>query len=79
MNINQVVAEKIDVMTFNELLIMIGVILGCILALLITIAVVLDILNVKTFSFTKGFTFYAPGDVKKTRITRRKKTVRRKV
>lgn len=63
------------VLSFNQVLILIGFIVVCVLAFMLT----LDKMNVKSFSFTKGFTFYQDGETKKSRVTRREKVVRRKV
>jgi hypothetical protein len=61
-------------LSFIEVIILIVVIVG--LALLSLI--VMDLLNVKSFNFRTGFTFYENGTVRKSRITGRKKTVRRR-
>ena len=71
--------EKIPFgLSFLQALQAVGFIVVCLAFILLVIAFVFDKLNVKSFSFRNGFTFYNDGDVKKTRITRRKKTVRRK-
>jgi len=64
-------------LTFFEAVQTIGFLVACVVVLLVTSAFVLDKLNVKSFSFRNGFTFYQEGDIRKSRITRRKKTVRR--
>ena len=64
-------------LTFFQAMQAVGFIVVCLAFILIVIAFVFDRLNVKSFSFRNGFTFYQDGDVKKSRITRRKKTVRR--
>jgi hypothetical protein len=70
--------EKIPFgLTFFQAIQAVGFIVICVILLLIVSAFVLDKLNVKSFSFKTGFTFYQDGDVKKSRITRRKKTVSR--
>lgn len=65
-------------LTYSQALLGIGIIVLSIIAIMLTIMLVLDKLNVKSFSFKTGFTFYQDGDIKKSRITRRKKTVKRK-
>ena len=74
----EVLAGKIAELSFLQLIEGVGFIVLCVVALLIGIAFAFDKMNVKTFSFTKGFTFYQEGDVKRTRITHRNKTVSRK-
>jgi hypothetical protein len=65
-------------LSFIQAIQAIGFIVMCVVVLLIVCAIVLDKLNVKSFSFKTGFTFYEDGDIKKSRITRRKKTVIRR-
>ena len=60
--------------TYAEALIGIGVVAVIIIALLLTGAFVLDKLNVKSWSFKKGFTFYEDGEERKKRFTARRKT-----
>lgn len=64
-------------LSFNEALQTIGFLFACVIVLLIVFAFVFDKLDVKTFSFRNGFTFYQDGDEKKSRITHRKKIVRK--
>ena len=72
--------EKIPFgLSFIEAIETIGFLVACVVVLLLTTAFILDRLNVKTFSFRNGFTFYDDGATKKSRITGRKKTVRRRV
>ncbi len=73
----EAIAKLIGRMTFTEALMALGFVVVCVVVLLFAIAATLDRLNVKSFSFTKGFTFYQDGDVKKSRITRKTKTVKR--
>ena len=61
-----------------EIAILVGLAVGSVCILLFAIAFVLDKLNVKTFSFTRGFTFYEDGDEKKSRVTGRRKVVSRR-
>lgn len=75
----EILTAKIAELSFLQILTLLGFIVICVIILLIGIAFAFDKLNVKTFSFRNGFTFYQDGDVKRTRITHRKKTVRRKV
>lgn len=65
-------------LTFNQVVIVFMAIVFSVVLLLVTIGFVLDRLNIKSFSFKTGFTFYQDGDVKRSRITRRKKTVSKK-
>lgn len=58
-----------------EILIGFGSAIVAIVILLLTITFVLDKLNVKTVSFTKGFTFYEDGETKKKRVYQRKPRV----
>lgn len=59
-------------MTFMEWLMAFGAVVVGIVVLLMAIAYVFDKLDVKSFSFTKGFTFYQEGDVKRARKPRAK-------
>lgn len=63
-------------LTFIQAIEAIGVIVGSVVVLLIVIAFVLDKLNVKSFSFRNGFTFYQEGEARKRRITHRRKNAR---
>jgi hypothetical protein len=72
-------SKLITGLSFIEAIMAIGVVVGCVVVLLITIAFTLDKLNVKTFSFTKGFTFYQDEEPRKSRVTRKPKTVKRTV
>ena len=74
----EVLAGKIAEFSFLQLIEGIGFIVLCIIALLIGIAFAFDKLNVKSFSFRNGFTFYQDGETKRSRITHRKKVVARK-
>jgi len=74
----ETIAAKIAALTFPQMLELFGFIVICAIALIIGIAFAFDRLNVKTFSFRNGFTFYQEGDVKRTCITHRKKMVTRK-
>lgn len=65
-------------LTFIQTLEAIGFIVGCVIVLLLVAAFVLDKLNVKSFSFKTGFTFFDEGATKKSRLTGRKKIVTRK-
>lgn len=75
---NEVIAGKVAELSFLQAIELIGFVVLCIIALLIGIAFAFDKLNIKSFSFRNGFTFYQDGDVKRSRITHRKKTVSRK-
>lgn len=66
-------------LSFIQAIEAIGVIVGCVILLLVVSAFVLDKLNVKSFSFKTGFTFYDDGSTRRSRITGRSKTVRRRV
>ena len=63
-------------LTFIQAIEAIGVIVGSVAVLLIVAAFVLDKLNVKSFSFRNGFTFYQEGETRKRRITRQRKNAR---
>lgn len=60
--------------TFNQVMILLTFIAVFVIALLLT----LDRMNIKSFSFKTGLTFYQDGETKRSRITRRAKVVRRK-
>jgi uncharacterized membrane protein len=65
-------------MTFMEWLMAFGAVIIGVVVLLMAIAYVFDKLDVKSFSFTKGFTFYQEGDVKRARVARKaKRTVKK--
>lgn len=68
--------EKIPFgLTFVEAVQTIGILVACLVVILIT----LDKLNIKKISIIPpGLEFYQDGDTKKSRITGRRKTVRRK-
>lgn len=68
--------EKIPFgLTFIEAIQTIGILVACVVILLIT----LDKLNIKKISIVPpGLEFYQDGDTKKSRVTGRKKIVRRK-
>ena len=66
-------------LSFIQAIEAIGVIVACVVLLLIVSAFVLDKLNVKSFSLKNGFTFYDEGTTRRSRITGRHKTVRRRV
>jgi hypothetical protein len=71
--------EKIPFgLNFIQAIEAIGFIVLCVSVLLLVSAFVLDKLNVKSFSFKTGFTFYDEGTTRKSRITGRHKTVRKK-
>lgn len=71
--------EKIPFgLSFVEALQTIGFLVACVVVILVVSAFVLDKLNVKTFSFKSGFTFYDDGATSKSRITGRRKIVKRK-
>lgn len=65
-------ALLISKMSFMEWLMAFGAVIVGIVVLLMAIAYVFDKLDVKSFSFTKGFTFYQEGDVKRARKPRAK-------
>lgn len=65
-------------LTFIQAIEAIGVIVIALAFILVVVAFVFDKLNVKSFSFRNGFTFYEDGETKRSRITRRNKTVARK-
>ena len=71
----ETIAAKIAELSFNQMLELFGFIVICAIVLLIGIAFAFDKLNVKSFNFHNGFTFYQDGEEKRTRITHRKKTV----
>lgn len=75
---NEVIAGKVSALTFMEILILIGFIVFCAICLLIGIAAAFDKLNIKTFSFRNGFTFYQDGETRTGRVTGCKRIVRRK-
>lgn len=61
-----------------EVLVGFCVVIVAIVVLLVTLAIVLDKLNVKRFSIIPpSFEFYNDGDTKISRVSGRKKTVRR--
>lgn len=74
----EAIAEIIKGLSFLQIIGAMGFIVLCALTLIIGIAIAFDKLNIKSFSFRNGFTFYQDGDEKRSRITHRKKTVRRK-
>lgn len=65
-------ALLVSKMSFTEWLMAFGAVIVGVVILLMAIAYVFDKLDVKTFSFTKGFTFYQEGDVKRARKPRAK-------
>jgi len=65
-------------MSFIEWIIAFGAVILGVVVLLMAIAYVFDKLDVKSFSFTKGFTFYQEGDVKRARVARKTKRTARK-
>jgi hypothetical protein len=69
---NQVIAGKIAELSFIQIIEVIGFIVICVIALLVGIAFAFDKLNVKSFSFRNGFTFYQDGETRRPRITRRR-------
>ena len=71
--------EKIPFgLSFVEAIQTIGFLVTCVVVLLVAFALTLDKLNVKKFSIIPPcLEFYNDGDEKKSRITGRKKTVRR--
>ena len=72
--------EKIPFgLSFIQAIEAIGVIVIALAFILVVIAFVFDKLNVKSFSFRNGFTFYEDGEVHKRkarRIARRRKSVK---
>lgn len=74
----ETIAAKIVELSFNQMLELFGFIVICAIVLLIGIAYAFDKLNVKSFSFRNGFTFYQDGETKRSRITHRNKVVARK-
>ena len=74
----EILTSKIAELSFLQIIELLGFIVLCAIALLIGIAFAFDKMNVKSFSFRNGFTFYQEGDEKRTRITHRKKTVTKK-
>lgn len=76
--IKETVAGKIAELSFYEIIGFIGFIVICVIALLVGIAFTFDKLNIKAFSFRNGFTFYQDGDTKVSRVSGRRKTVKRK-
>ena len=72
--------EKIPFgLSFIQAIEAIGVIAIALAFILIVIAFVFDKLNVKSFSFRNGFTFYEDGEIHKRkarRIARRRKSVK---
>lgn len=63
-------------LSFIQAIEAIGVIVVSVALLLVVAAFVLDKLNVKSFSFRNGFTFYQDGETRKRRITRRRKSAK---
>lgn len=74
----EILTSKIAELSFLQITELLGFIVLCAIALLIGIAFAFDKLNVKSFNFHNGFTFYQDGEEKRTRITHRKKVVARK-
>lgn len=65
-------ALLISKMSFMEWLMAFGALIVGIVVLIMALAYMFDKLDVKSFSFTKGFTFYQEGDVKRARKPRAK-------
>lgn len=74
----EVLAGKIAELSFLQIIELVGFVVLCVIALLIGIAFAFDKLNVKSFSFRNGFTFYQDGETKRSRITHQKKVIARK-
>lgn len=70
-------AKLISGLSFFEAITVLAMVVMCVVILLITIAFTLDKLNVKTFSFTRGFTFYQDEEPRKSRITRKPRSAKR--
>ena len=72
--------EKIPFgLSFIQAIEAIGVIVIALAFILVVIAFVFDKLNVKSFSFRNGFTFYEDGEIhkrKSRRMARRRKSVK---
>jgi len=66
-------------LNFIQTLEALAMIVGCIVVILLVSAFVLDKLDVKSFNFKTGFTFYEDGSTRKSRLTGRRKTVNRRV
>lgn len=69
---------KILGFSFGEILILLFALVFLVIILLFSFSLALDRLDIKSFSLRNGITFYEDGAEKKSRITGRKKTVRRK-
>lgn len=65
-------------LTFIEWLMAFGSVIVGVVVLLMAIAYVFDKLDVKSFSFTKGFTFYQENEVKRARVARKPKAKAKK-
>ena len=74
----EVLAGKIAELSFLQIIELLGFVVVCVIVLLMGIAFAFDKLNVKSFSFRNGFTFYQDGETKRTRLTHKTKTVSRK-
>lgn len=59
-------------LTFIQAIEAIGFIVACVVVLLVVAALVLDKLNVKSFNFKSGFTFYEDDEPRKLRVSRRR-------
>lgn len=55
-------------LSVNEIAMLVGLIIGSILLIILVFGFFCDIADVKSFSFRRGFTFYAPGETKKKRF-----------
>lgn len=74
----EVLAGKIAELSFLQVIELFGFVVLCVIALLIGIAFTFDRLNVKSFSFRNGFTFYQDGEIKRNGIARRKTITRKR-
>lgn len=80
----ETILAKFAVLSFFEVLILLGAIVFCIFCLVLCIvllingiAVAFDRLNIKSFSFRNGFTFYKEGEERKPRASKTKANSRR--
>lgn len=62
-------------LSFGEIVSLVAIVIGSILAIIMVFGFFCDIANVKSFSFRHGFTFYQDGETKKKRFYHKKAPV----
>ena len=70
---NELVVSKFAALSLVEIIIVMAFILFCAIVLLFSLAAAFDRLNIKSFSFRNGLTFYQEGEERKRKPRRVKK------